>query len=135
MVAIFIDRLLKGKRVRIFGDGRQTRDFIYAGDVACANLAALKRGDGKILNVSTGISLSVKDLFQLLKGLTGSSMEPEYCPPRPGDILHSCLANHRAREVLGWSPRCAVEEGLRQTLDYYYNHGPALKTGVPGGAH
>jgi UDP-glucose 4-epimerase len=135
VVAIFIDCLLKGKRVKIFGDGRQTRDFVYAGDVACANLAALNRGDGKILNVSTGTSLSVKSLFQLLKGLTGSSLEPEYCPPRPGDILHSCLANDRVREALEWSPRCKVEEGLRQTLDFYYNHAPDLKIEAPGGAH
>lgn len=116
VVAIFIDRLLKDKRVKIFGDGRQTRDFVYVGDVACANLAALERGDSEVLNISTGASLSVIDLFQLLKGLTGSSLEPEYCPPRPGDILHSCLANERAREVLGWSPRSTVEEGLRRTL-------------------
>ncbi|MDR9788452.1 MAG: NAD-dependent epimerase/dehydratase family protein [Peptococcaceae bacterium MAG4] len=127
VVAIFIDRLLKDKRVKIFGDGRQTRDFVYVGDVACANLAALERGDSEVLNISTGASLSVIDLFQLLKGLTGSSLEPEYCPPRPGDILHSCLANERAREVLGWSPRSTVEEGLRRTLDYYYNHNLTLR--------
>ena len=127
VVAIFIDRLLKDKRVKIFGDGRQTRDFVYVGDVACANLAALERGDSEVLNISTGASLSVIDLFQLLKGLTGSSLEPEYCPPRPGDILHSCLANERAREVLGVESPSTVEEGLRRTLDYYYNHNLTLR--------
>ena len=125
VAAIFIDCLLRDKPVRIFGDGRQTRDFIYVGDVARANLAALNRGDGEILNASTGTSLSVNDLFRLLQGLTGSSLEPEYVPPRPGDIRHSCLANQKAREALEWSPRCPVEEGLRQTLNSYLNHNPA----------
>ena len=122
VVAIFIDRLLKGEKLKIFGDGGQTRDFIFVGDVASANLAALYRGDGRILNVSTGTSLSVNDLYRILKKLTSSSLEPEYCLPRPGDILHSCLANDDARKTLEWSPRCPLEEGLRQTVAFHYNH-------------
>ncbi|MDD4239000.1 MAG: SDR family oxidoreductase [Desulfotomaculaceae bacterium] len=119
VVAIFADRLLSGKRPKIFGDGEQTRDFIYVGDVAQANLAALDRGHGKILNVSTGTSISVNNLFKTMKELINSPLEPEYCPVRPGDITHSYLANNRAREVLNWSPRISLKEGLRQTLAYY----------------
>lgn len=119
VVAIFADRLLSGRSPQIFGDGEQTRDFIYVGDVAQANLAALYQGYGEILNVSTGTRISVNGLFLLLKELTNSPLEPEYCPPRPGDITHSYLANNRAREVLDWAPRVSLEEGLRQTLEYY----------------
>lgn len=119
VVAIFADRFLNGKRPKIFGDGEQTRDFIYVGDVASANLAALHRGHGKILNVSTGARISVNNLFRIMKELANSPLEPEYCPPRPGDITHSYLANNQAREVLDWAPRVSLEDGLRYTLEYY----------------
>ncbi|TEB04289.1 UDP-glucose 4-epimerase [Pelotomaculum schinkii] len=119
VVAVFADRFLNGKRPKIFGDGEQTRDFIYVGDVASANLAALFQGHGKILNVSTGTRISVNNLFKIMKELTNSPLEPEYCPPRPGDITHSYLANNRAREALNWAPRVSLEAGLRRTLEYY----------------
>jgi UDP-glucose 4-epimerase len=89
------------------------------GDVAQANRAALHQGHGKILNVSTGTRISVNSLFLTMKNLTNSPLEPEYCPSRPGDIIHSYLANNRAREALNWAPRVSLEEGLRQTLEYY----------------
>lgn len=119
VVAIFVDRLLRGDAPKIFGDGEQTRDFVFVKDVAAANLAALRRGDGMILNVSTGVGLSVNRLFHTLKKVTGSPLEPVYCPPRPGDITHSYLANDKAREALGWSPQYSLEEGLRETVAFY----------------
>lgn len=118
VVASFVNKLFLGEAPKIFGDGEQTRDFIYVADVAAANLAALHRGDGMILNVSTGARLSVNELYRILKKITGSALDPESRPPRPGDILHSCLANEKAREALGWSPLYGLEEGLRETVRY-----------------
>jgi len=118
VVAIFVDRLLKGEPPRIFGDGEQTRDFVYVKDVAAANLAAFRRGDGMVLNVSTGAGLSVNGLFQALKETTGSGLAPMYRPPRPGDITHSRLANAAARQALEWRPRYSLAEGLRETVEY-----------------
>lgn len=119
VVAIFIDKLTKGVKPAIFGDGEQTRDFIYVKDVAAASVAALRRGDGGTFNVSTGKGLSVNYLYQALKALTGSTMEPLYQPPRPGDIIHSTLSNARACVSLDWRPRHILTEGLRETVDFY----------------
>lgn len=119
VVAIFVDKLLNGGAPKIFGDGEQTRDFVFVKDVAAANLAALHRGDGMILNVSTGAGLSVNSLFNSLKKITGSRFAPVYCPPRPGDITHSYLANEKAREALEWRPLYNLEEGLRETVEFY----------------
>lgn len=119
VVAIFVDTLLRGESPCIFGDGEQTRDFIYVGDVAAASMAALRKGDGGTFNVSTGAGLSVNHLFQELKNITGSRLEPVYLPPRPGDITHSYLANKSTRTSLGWKPRCSLTDGLRETLAFY----------------
>jgi UDP-glucose 4-epimerase len=119
VVAIFVDKLAKGVKPAIFGDGEQTRDFIYVKDVAAASVAALRRGDGGTFNVSTGKGLTVNYLYQALKALTGSTMEPVYQPPRPGDITHSTLSNARACVSLDWRPRYILTEGLRETVDFY----------------
>ncbi|NLI13102.1 NAD-dependent epimerase/dehydratase family protein [Pelotomaculum propionicicum] len=119
VVAIFTDKLLKGEKPFIFGDGGQTRDFIYVKDVAAANLAALRRAEGITLNVSTGCGLSVNRLFTMIKKATGSGLEPVYRPPRPGDISHSYLSNEKARGLLGWAPRRSLEEGLSETVEFY----------------
>lgn len=119
VVAVFVDRLLRGEAPQIFGDGEQTRDFVYVKDAAAANLAALSGGDGMTLNVSTGTRLPVNCLFKIIKKITGSPLEPVYCPPRPGDIAHSCLANEKARQVLGWRALYSLEEGIRETVEYY----------------
>lgn len=116
VVSIFVDRYLKGESPQIFGDGEQTRDFIFVKDVAAANLAAINRGDGMVLNISTGTRLSVNQLSESVKQAARCSLAPVYCPSRPGDILHSCLSNTRAAEVLEWKPVFSLEEGLRQTV-------------------
>jgi UDP-glucose 4-epimerase len=119
VVAIFIDKLAKEVKPAIFGDGEQTRDFIYVKDVAAASMAALQRGDGGTYNVSTGKGLTVNYLYQALKALSGSTMEPLYQAPRPGDIIHSTLSNARACVSLDWRPRYILMEGLRETVDFY----------------
>lgn len=121
VVAIFVDRFLKGEEPKIFGDGEQTRDFIFVKDVAAANAAAIDKGDGMVLNVSTGARLSVNSLFEAIKKAAGSPLDPVYCPPRPGDIAHSCLSNKRAAEALGWRPVYSLKEGIRETVEFYNN--------------
>lgn len=119
VVAVFIRHLLDGRPPVIYGDGEQTRDFIYVGDVVAANLQAIDRGAGQVLNISRGAPTSVNALLDILQRIAGTSLAPRREPPRPGDIVHSYLDNSRARRELAWGgPACGLEEGLRQTLEY-----------------
>ncbi|RJX16933.1 MAG: NAD-dependent epimerase/dehydratase family protein [Ammonifex sp.] len=117
VVAVFCRRLREGAPPGVFGDGEQTRDFIYVKDVAAAVLAALKSGGGEALNIGTGKGTSVKELLQVLERISEQKVLPRYGPPRPGDIRHSVLDPARARAVLTWQSRYSLVEGLKQT--YY----------------
>jgi UDP-glucose 4-epimerase len=117
VVAIFVQRLLSGERCRIYGDGEQTRDYIYVADVAEAAWAALGRTVGGVVNVGTARETSVNTLHQRLCAVLGLSREPEYAPARPGDVRRSVLDNTRARAVLGWVPRTSLEQGLSRTVE------------------
>lgn len=119
VVAIFIDKLLHNRRPTIFGDGEQTRDFVYVKDVAAANVQALTMGDHQILNISTGQAATVNELYALLQQEVGFSLPPEYGPPRAGDIVHSYLDNHRAVSQLNWKPRYSLARGLKETVKHY----------------
>ncbi len=119
VVSIFVDKLLRGEQPIIYGDGEQTRDFIYVEDVATANVAALSRGDGEVLNISTGKPTSVNELLRVMNELNGTDIPPLYHSARPGDIRHSYLSNDKARQVLGWRPIVSLRDGLKKTLDYY----------------
>lgn len=111
VVAIFFERLAAGESPVIFGDGEQTRDFVYVEDVARANAAALAAGDG-VFNIGTGRAVSVNRLWRCLRELTGARLETEYRPPRQGDIRDSVFNPARAAQVLGWRPRWDLETGL-----------------------
>ncbi|BAS28885.1 NAD-dependent epimerase/dehydratase family protein [Limnochorda pilosa] len=116
VVASFATRLAQGEPPRIFGSGRQTRDFIYVTDVARANLAALE-GPGGLFNVGTGRERSVLELAQVLLELAGrQDLQPRTEPARPGEIERSALDPGRAGTVLGWHPRVDLREGLARTL-------------------
>ena len=119
VVSIFTDRLLSGQQPKIFGDGEQTRDFVYVKDIASANVAALTHGNGEIINVSTNIKTSVNDLFQIMRDISGASVEADYQPARVGDIDHSYLDNHKAISLLEWKPAYTVESGVKETIEYY----------------
>ena len=119
VVAIFASRMLAGKPVTIDGDGEQSRDMLHVGDAATANLAALERGDGEIFHVSTGVAVSVNDLFRKLAILTDYKLAPTTGPRRKGDVFRIALDNARARRDLGWEPRVSLEEGLSLTVDYF----------------
>ena len=119
VVAIFAARMIEGKPVTIDGDGGQSRDMLHVGDVAIANLAALDRGDGGTFHISTGVPVTVNDLFRKLALLTEYRLEPRFGPARKGDVYRIALDPTRAKEQLGWEPRIPLDEGLRLTVDYF----------------
>jgi len=118
VVAVFADHLARGAAPVIHGDGEQTRDFIYVGDVARANLLALRSDLVGFLNVSTGRATSVRELWRVMSSIANSDIIPRTAPPRPGDIRHSVLSHARAARELGWEPTVGLEEGLRRTVEY-----------------
>ncbi|PZD95524.1 UDP-glucose 4-epimerase [Paenibacillus sambharensis] len=119
VISIFLDRMLQNEPLRVFGDGTQTRDFIYVGDIAEANVQAIDHGDGQIVNISTATSVSLNGLIAAFEGVMGRKQEVSYEEARQGDILHSCLDNSLAKEQLAWEPKVNLEEGLRRIYDYY----------------
>lgn len=116
VVAIFCSQMLRGETPQIFGDGQQTRDFIYVDDVASANLAAIDAGLTQICNISTGKATSIIDLFQTVANIVGKEIRPHYQPAKTGDILHSYLSPINAAEHLGWSSKIDIQEGLYRTM-------------------
>jgi UDP-glucose 4-epimerase len=119
VVAIFASRMIEGKPVTIDGDGAQSRDMLHVGDVAVANLAALERGDSGTFHISTGVPVTINDLFRKLALVTEYKLEPRFGPARKGDVYRIALDNARARQQLGWEPRIPLDEGLRLTVEYF----------------
>jgi UDP-glucose 4-epimerase len=119
VIAIFCGKLMDGGRPTIYGDGRQTRDYVFVGDVVAANLAAAdKRDVGGAVNVGTGKETSVLDLVAILQQEGGrEDFEPDFAEARLGEIERSCLDVTRAREELGWEARTSLNDGMRATLD------------------
>ncbi|MCA9792992.1 MAG: NAD-dependent epimerase/dehydratase family protein [Candidatus Eremiobacteraeota bacterium] len=118
VIAIFTDCLLSGKTPRIFGDGKQTRDYVYVGDVCRANLLALTAGDGEMVNIGTAVETSVIDLLDELNRATGQSVEAKFEPARAGEVYRIALDPARAEQVLGWRPEVNLAEGLRKTIEF-----------------
>ena len=120
VVAIFCHRLLTGQTSIINGDGGQTRDFVYVGDVARANLLALERPEATGgINIATGIETSVNDIYAGLTRAAGSRVAAQHGPGRPGEQRRSCLDAKLAERVLGWRPTVALDEGLARTYDFF----------------
>ncbi|HSL91189.1 MAG TPA: NAD-dependent epimerase/dehydratase family protein [Candidatus Limnocylindrales bacterium] len=119
VVAIFAERLLRGQAAIVNGDGEQTRDYVYVGDVVRANLAALERGEGLSVNIGTGVETNVNTVFRALRDLAGSRQEEIHGPAMPGEQRRSCLENRMASYELGWYPETSLEEGLARTLDFF----------------
>jgi UDP-glucose 4-epimerase len=116
VVAISSQRLLEGRAPVIRGDGAQTRDFTYVGDIVAANVLGLTSNVTGALNIGTGRETAVGDLVRRLCALAGYDGEPEREPLPPGEVARSALDNSLAADRLGWSPRVSLEDGLAQTL-------------------
>jgi UDP-glucose 4-epimerase len=119
VVAIFAERLLSGQTAVIYGDGSQTRDYVYVGDVAAANLRALQTRAAGAYNVGTGVETTVNALYAALAEAMGVSRPPQYAPARPGEQGRSALDARRAADTLDWRPRVSLADGLRRTVDHF----------------
>jgi len=114
VVAIFLDRLARGERCTIFGDGTQVRDFVNVSDVAAAFLRAAETGTGTY-NVGTGVATTVVDLYRACAAAAGVDEEPNFGPARPGDLLRSVIDASRSERDLGWRPSMSLADGLART--------------------
>ncbi len=118
VVAIFCGKLGTGDRPTVFGDGRQTRDYIYVGDVVSAAIAAAAADATGPVNIGTGVETSVLDLVEQLRGPDGSAeFEPEFAPARPGEVQRISIDPSRAAGAIGWRPQTGLEAGLRLTRE------------------
>jgi UDP-glucose 4-epimerase len=118
VIAIFCGKLRAGERPTVYGDGRQTRDYVYVTDVVAAILAAAGSGANGAINVGTGLETDVLELVARLGVLGGAAdFEPEFAPPREGEVQRIAIDPSRAGQELGWSAETGLEDGLRMTLD------------------
>lgn len=126
VVAIFCNRLLDGTPLTIFGDGKQTRDYVYVGDVARANLLAATRPlpaigalDARAFNVGTSVETDVVELARVLREIAGAHVEAKHAPERPGEQKRSAVDVRKAQRVLGWQPKMSLRDGLTETYRYF----------------
>jgi UDP-glucose 4-epimerase len=119
VVAIFCRRMLANRPTTIYGDGSQTRDFVYVDDVVGAFLAARTKGSGELINIGSNDELSVNDLHARLVEVTGTSFEAVNAPARAGELQRIYVDNSKAADVLGWRPTVALDEGLKQTVAWF----------------
>ena len=116
--AIFIGLMLEGKRPRIFGDGNAVRDYLFVSDVVAANVLALEKGSGEMLNIGTGVGTSVNDIVRELQTILGFKEDAIHEGPRAGEIQRIYLDASRAKKVLGWTPTVSFADGLRRTVEW-----------------
>ena len=120
VVAIFINALLAGEPTTVFGEGGNTRDYVYVSDVVDAFVRASgTAGAGQRFNIGTGVETSDRALHTAVAAAVGAPDEPRFAPPRLGDLARSCLDVRKAEMVLGWRPRVRLDEGLRQTVEHF----------------
>jgi UDP-glucose 4-epimerase len=116
VIAIFCGRVLAGERPTVFGDGLQTRDYVYVDDVVRANLLAVESPAGGAFNIGRGVETTVLQLVEALAPHARDGFQPEHAPARPGEVRHNALDSTRAEEELGWRATVGLEEGLERTL-------------------
>lgn len=126
VVAIFCGRILDGKPLTVFGDGEQTRDYVFVGDVAKATFAAATtplppagKLDTRGFNIGTGIGTSVLDIANGLMKAAGSKVPLDFAPPRAGEQQHSFINSDKAKQLLAWAPTTALHDGLRQSFEWF----------------
>jgi UDP-glucose 4-epimerase len=115
VIAIFLDRLRDRQETVIFGDGKQTRDFVYVGDVVAGLLAAAESIQGGVYNIGTGIAVDIREVHRLCAEVVGADQEPRFGPARPGDLQHSVIDPSRAVRELDWRAEKTLAEGLADT--------------------
>ena len=120
VVAIFAGKILKGEKPVIFGDGNQTRDYIYVEDVVKANVLALEGKEG-IYNIGTGRETSVNELIEIFSKVLGREIKPEYAPPRIGEVHRISLDGEKAKKELSFVPKYSLPEGILKTIEWYKN--------------
>lgn len=119
VVAIFCNRALESRGVTIFGDGEQTRDYVFVEDVAEAFMRAMHHASPLNVNIATAVETSVNELVRAIEGIAGHPVPVTYEPGRPGEIRRSCLSWDKAKAVLGWSPTTDLATGLQKTYRYF----------------
>uniref|UniRef100_A0A832E1U2 NAD-dependent epimerase/dehydratase family protein n=1 Tax=candidate division WWE3 bacterium TaxID=2053526 RepID=A0A832E1U2_UNCKA len=119
VIAIFAKKMLKGEPIEIFGDGKQTRDYVYVADVVAANLAAEELGGSGVFNIGTGIETSVNEIYEKLFQLLKCTIPSSKAPAVKGEILRSVLDYSKAKRELNWEPRVSLGTGLEKTVDYF----------------
>jgi len=124
VITIFCASALSGQRPTIFGDGTQTRDYVYVGDVVAAFLAAADRGRPGTWNIGTGVEISVLELVGIIASLAGHELSPLFAPPRPGELARSVLAVDRAAGELGWRAATPLAEGIDRVYRWIENGAP-----------
>jgi UDP-glucose 4-epimerase len=118
VVSIFASKMLTGEAPAIFGDGNQTRDYVFIDDVVHAFVQAIDRGSGKLVNIGTGLETSVNGLYRLLADIIGFDGEPQYGPLPPGELRRIALDISAASSVLAWKPWTHLEDGLAETVAF-----------------
>jgi len=119
VTAVFSLAMLEGRRPAIFGDGRQTRDFVYVEDVCDAFLRAADAGDGELVNIGTGTETSVLDLYGVVAKATGFGGAPRFEDPKPGDLQRAVVDPSKAKKVLGWEAWTPLADGIAKTVEWY----------------
>jgi UDP-glucose 4-epimerase len=122
VISLFVTKLLAGEQPVIYGDGEQSRDFTFIANVVSANFKAAEAGPthGETFNIACGAAVTVNRLFEIIRDLTGAKgVEPIHAEPRKGDVRHSLAEISKARNAFGYEPRVDLEEGLRQTVEWY----------------
>lgn len=119
VVAIFSTRLLKGEQPIINGDGKQTRDYVFVGDVVKANVIILNDKNSDIYNIGTGIETDVNQLFNYLNKITNANKDEKHGPAAPGEQMRSVITSEKIFNKFGWRPTTKLEDGLKATVDFF----------------
>ncbi|MCX6143872.1 MAG: NAD-dependent epimerase/dehydratase family protein [Ignavibacteriales bacterium] len=119
VVAIFAKKMIQGEQPIINGDGKQTRDYTYVGDVVRANVLALKYPGSNVFNIGTGIETDVTQLFRILRGSLNPTCPEEHGPAKMGEQLRSVISSARIQRELGWSPSISLPDGLKMTAEFF----------------
>ena len=123
VISIFAKRIAAGQDITIYGDGTQTRDFVYAGDIARGICKAMTTENvNTVYNLSTQTETSLLDLVRIMSEVSGCEITPKFGPVRDGDIYRSMLSNRKAKEDLGWEPQVSLADGLRRTMAYFQSN-------------